>query len=617
MSLKTDYKDYIPSTPLRKYTQIDNDDGTISLQDVTDYTQVGDKSGASVFNGIGTEVNGHILNLDAHVSTYIHTKTGTVHDLSGTGNNVEFLATAGISDGDTWTVNGTAVTATLQNGEVLPADLFKSDSWVTGVRLDGAKLGFKSAGGNTIEVFNFPLTIDPAMPTPADAKANGHIWVIGNEADFTKIKLAQGVTLGDDGTLYLSSIPPNSSEVVTQSKKVGATKIAFTSERNPANTVDMPWKASSVNSNGTVIDISMQIPLVYSRLSGVLDMCTAYMWDGTQWLMISQKGSYVYTGGVQVSGYYSDAIFNRIGNSLVSHPQIFQESYSINDMARSENGLTIVAAVNVAGRILGRFRQGDSFIPISFLSADGSALPTLVFNSIAITKDASCIAAGAVNGNTFFFKKVTNTEYRITTYYSASGSVQSLDFNYDGSRIAIGHSYVSGYTALVILSVANQIPVSLLFGGNVSTRNAYYVKFIPNSNDLIVHWPSTGLIPYRASGYTYSQGSAWSNSSSDYRKQTFDITNDGKYILFVNTAFTLFVVEIITMTLINQLIVPTTPCSLKLSDDNKLILIGAYGYNTFQLFSLSSDFATNSSALTLLQTITLTSNAPNIVGFIS
>lgn len=87
------------------------------------------------------------------VATYIHTKVGTVHNLAGAGNNIEFLPTAGISDGDTWTVNGlalingTAVTATLQNGDPLPADLFKAGSWVTGIRLDGAKLNFKSAGG--------------------------------------------------------------------------------------------------------------------------------------------------------------------------------------------------------------------------------------------------------------------------------------------------------------------------------------------------------------------------------------------------------------------------------------------------------------------------------------
>lgn len=42
--LKTNYKD-AQYTGLRKYRQINNPDGTISLQDVTDYSVVGDNFG--------------------------------------------------------------------------------------------------------------------------------------------------------------------------------------------------------------------------------------------------------------------------------------------------------------------------------------------------------------------------------------------------------------------------------------------------------------------------------------------------------------------------------------------------------------------------------------------
>lgn len=41
MSLKTDYKDDIYSGK-RRYRMIQNDDGTVSFDDVTDYTQDGD-----------------------------------------------------------------------------------------------------------------------------------------------------------------------------------------------------------------------------------------------------------------------------------------------------------------------------------------------------------------------------------------------------------------------------------------------------------------------------------------------------------------------------------------------------------------------------------------------
>lgn len=60
MSLKTDYKDAVPASgTARKYKMVDNGDGTVSFQDVTTYSQAGDKAQASVFNGIGTEVNKH------------------------------------------------------------------------------------------------------------------------------------------------------------------------------------------------------------------------------------------------------------------------------------------------------------------------------------------------------------------------------------------------------------------------------------------------------------------------------------------------------------------------------------------------------------------------------
>ena len=95
------------------------------------------------------------------IITAIHAKTGITHNLQVDpgAKNLAFQATADISDGDTWTVNGSAVTAVLQNGEPVPGELFKAGCWVTGVRLsdDGAKLTFPGKGamrGLTIGVGN-------------------------------------------------------------------------------------------------------------------------------------------------------------------------------------------------------------------------------------------------------------------------------------------------------------------------------------------------------------------------------------------------------------------------------------------------------------------------------
>ena len=63
MALKTDYKNYIPSTAMngrRRYRMINNDDGTVSFEDATEYSQVGDSFGAAVIN----ETNKNINNLE-------------------------------------------------------------------------------------------------------------------------------------------------------------------------------------------------------------------------------------------------------------------------------------------------------------------------------------------------------------------------------------------------------------------------------------------------------------------------------------------------------------------------------------------------------------------------
>ena len=57
MALRTDYKNAVFSGK-RKYHLIENEDGTVSLLDATQYLQTGDRFGAKDVNAIGTAVNG-------------------------------------------------------------------------------------------------------------------------------------------------------------------------------------------------------------------------------------------------------------------------------------------------------------------------------------------------------------------------------------------------------------------------------------------------------------------------------------------------------------------------------------------------------------------------------
>lgn len=93
--LKTDYKDDVLDTTQntkRKYQMIDNGDGTVSFEDVTEYLQQGDSFGADDINDTNEEVNiindnlDHVvydLNVDNSITivkettTFPHTYTPT------------------------------------------------------------------------------------------------------------------------------------------------------------------------------------------------------------------------------------------------------------------------------------------------------------------------------------------------------------------------------------------------------------------------------------------------------------------------------------------------------------------------------------------------------------
>lgn len=60
VNLKTNYQDDVLDSTMngkRRYNLINNSDGTVSLEDVTDYTQIGDDFSAKDLNGITEEVN--------------------------------------------------------------------------------------------------------------------------------------------------------------------------------------------------------------------------------------------------------------------------------------------------------------------------------------------------------------------------------------------------------------------------------------------------------------------------------------------------------------------------------------------------------------------------------
>lgn len=95
---------------------------------------------------------------DAAVTVAVETKVGTVHNLvrSDTDRNViRFVATSNYAAGDTFTVDGNAVTATTPAGTSIPAGGFVINSSVFAI-LDGAKLTvFVGGGSNDASDINY------------------------------------------------------------------------------------------------------------------------------------------------------------------------------------------------------------------------------------------------------------------------------------------------------------------------------------------------------------------------------------------------------------------------------------------------------------------------------
>lgn len=103
------------------------------------------------------------------LSTYTCTTSGTAHALTGTGNNIKFVADAAYNEGDTITVNGTTVTAQTQDGAALSTGAWASEATVV-CWLNGSILTVAGGGGSAYTPPAYSTT--EWMPT-------GETWIDG------------------------------------------------------------------------------------------------------------------------------------------------------------------------------------------------------------------------------------------------------------------------------------------------------------------------------------------------------------------------------------------------------------------------------------------------------
>ena len=121
--------------------------------------------------GYDNDLDGVVNRADNGFFTYKHTKSGNTHNLAGSGDNIKFVSTAPYSEGDSFTVNGSKVSARLINGENLPDGFFAGGMAVTCFR-NGDSINFNAVGAGNI--LNFKVVGGISQPA---SPAENTVWV--------------------------------------------------------------------------------------------------------------------------------------------------------------------------------------------------------------------------------------------------------------------------------------------------------------------------------------------------------------------------------------------------------------------------------------------------------
>lgn len=264
-----------------------------------------------------------------------YTKSGTVHQLTGLAGitgaaSCIFMAAAAFNAGDTFTVDGTAYTVQLSNGEEAEDNLFVSGAAVPVIVDTGAKkVNFKAGGrkGNEYAPLTVPLEFrnlqNLLYDIPEVAANNFYIPIVPKENEDGTIVLQQsygGVGLVDiNKKTVISSISPTDS-------KFRSRYTAYSEEGDILFLVSAPSSSSSAD-NGSGLSIRNRATL--AEISSENGIFLALFSS-------SPTGKYLVFYHTSSSTY---RVYNYLGN-LVYSVQKASEEYS-DHVAINDDGVLI------------------------------------------------------------------------------------------------------------------------------------------------------------------------------------------------------------------------------------------------------------------------------------
>ncbi len=210
--------------------------------------------------GYDNDLDGVVNRADNGFFTYTHSKSGNVHRLTGSGDNIKFITTAAFSEGDVFEIGGVTYPAFLINGEKLPDGFFTADMAVSCFR-HGNCLNFSAGGAG--DILNFKVVGGTSRPV---SPAENTVWV----------KTATPIT----------EYSVRGIETPTFTAKEGYVHITAQMTGSTGATMNILKKNS----------IYMKLTNVYQYEKGSWNRKEAYIWQSGGWQQLSAVVITVYPG---------------------------------------------------------------------------------------------------------------------------------------------------------------------------------------------------------------------------------------------------------------------------------------------------------------------------------
>lgn len=328
---------------------------------------------------------------------------------------------------------------------------------------------------STSKTINLPITISTTQPT---AIRSGHLWINSSlGSSITSVVIQDNYDSNiPDGTLLLVSNSLLRHETITDTVEIQGGNVA-TLNHSAALTNTKTWLITSLTTDvHSLVVYLANYPLVYSKINGVLDVETAYVWNGSTWLGLSQKGEYLFLANY-IRNINADNTYT-INSTLTSEYVV----------ATSLDGTWILTASSSNTSTLNRYkRTGNVFEKVDAwnncytYNLSGTNGVTIVMRRIAATIDNLGVMIALYMGTESIFN---------TNYYQ----IQVQSYNLDGT-VAISPlsnlwscAYSENYSFSTPILKVNEDGSRIAF--SLYAQDTYYDR--PMNQDMISYLKTNG-----------------------------------------------------------------------------------------------------------------------------